>query len=96
MKRDVVERVLWNLSVDRFSKEKFRENPEKFLGRFALDDECRQMILNFEVDQMQKLGVNPMLTIGYWMEMAPDRRISSYNRKLRADSVSSHSASPKR
>lgn len=51
------------------------------------------MILEFDVKGMQEVGVNPMLTLGYWIEMSPDRRVSSYNRKLGSDSA--HSASIK-
>ena len=82
MKRDVLERVLWSLSVDRFSKSKFKEDPEKYLSRFPLAPEDVEMILSFDVKKMQEMGVNPMLTMGYWIEMSPDRRMSSYNKKL--------------
>lgn len=93
MSRDVLERILWSLSVDRFSKEKFREDPKKFLGRFSIDEEGVRMILEFDVKGMQEAGVNPMLTLGYWIEMSPDRQVSSYNRKLGSESA--HSASIK-
>jgi protocatechuate 4,5-dioxygenase alpha chain len=93
MSRDVLERILWSLSVDRFSKEKYREDPQKFLSRFPIDEEGVRMILEFDVKEMQEVGVNPMLTLGYWIEMSPDRRVSSYNRKLGSDSA--HSASIK-
>lgn len=86
MKRDVLERVLWSLSIDRFSKEKFKENPEKFLGRFPLEAEDVRMILEFDVKKLQEVGVNPMLTMGYWIEMSPDRKMSSYNKKLGSES----------
>jgi len=93
MSRNVMERILWSLSVDRFSKEKFRADPRKFLGRFPVDEKEVRMILEFDVKAMQEMGVNPMLTLGYWIEMSPDRRVSSYNRKLGSDSA--HSASIK-
>lgn len=93
MSRNVMERILWSLSVDRFSKEKFREDPRKFLERFPVDEKEARMILEFDVKAMQEMGVNPMLTLGYWIEMSPDHRVSSYNRKLGSDSA--HSASIK-
>jgi len=93
MKRDVLERVLWNLSVDRFSKEKYRADPQKFLSRYPLDAEDLRMILEFDVKGLQEVGVNPMLTLGYWIEMSPDRKVSTYNNKL--GSTSEHSASIK-
>ncbi len=86
MKRDVLERVLWSLSIDRFSKEKFKENPEKFLSRFPLEAEGVRMILEFDVKGLQEVGVSPLLTMGYWIEMSPDRHMSSYNKKLGSES----------
>ncbi len=91
MQRDVIERVLWNLSIDRFSKMKFKEDPAKFLSRFALSDSSVEMIWGFDVKGMQDIGVNPMLTLGYWIEMSPERKISSYNKKLGSDSTYSAS-----
>jgi hypothetical protein len=93
MKRDVLERILWSLSVDRFSKEKFKENAEKYLSRFPLDQADVDMILNFDVKKMQEVGVNPMLTMGYWIEMSPDKDMATYNQKL--GSLSGLSASIK-
>lgn len=93
MKRDVIERVLWNLSIDRFSKVKFKENPNKFLVRFALEDADIEKILSFDVKALQEMGVNPMLTMGYWIEMSPDKSMQTYNQKLGSDGV--HSASIK-
>ena len=51
------------------------------------------MILEFDVKGLQEVGVNPMLTLGYWIEMSPDRKVSTYNNKL--GSTSEHSASIK-
>lgn len=85
MKRDVIERVLWNLSIDRFSKMKFREDPEKFLSRYALDAGDMEKILSFDVKALQDMGVNPMLTMGYWVEMSPQKSMRLYNQKLGFD-----------
>lgn len=82
MKRDVIERVLWSLSVDRFSKMKFKEDPAKFLSRFALDQEDVEKILSFDVKGMQEMGVSPLLTMGYWIEMSPEKSMKVYNAKL--------------
>lgn len=93
MKRDIIERVLWNLSVDRFSKVKYKEDPNKFLSRFALDKSDIEKILTFDVKALQEMGVNPMLTMGYWVEMSPDNSMQTYNQKLGSNGV--HSASIK-
>jgi protocatechuate 4,5-dioxygenase alpha chain len=93
MQRDVIERVLWNLSIDRFSKLKFKDDPKKFLARFALDQASVDAILNFDVKLLQEVGVNPMLTLGYWIEMSPSQDVSEYNQKL--GSTADYSASIK-
>ena len=43
----------------------------------------------FDVAALQRLGVNPMLTLGYWSENAPDRSMPAYMKALRgkADEV---------
>lgn len=66
MSRNVLERLLHQLCVDRPTKQRFKEEPEKLLGRLALTEEEKQMVLSFDVAAMQRHGVNPMLTMGYW------------------------------
>lgn len=83
MSRNVLERVLHQLSVDRAAKQRFREDAEAFLRRFALHDDERQMVLDFDVLALQKAGVNPMLTMGFWQELSPDRDMRAYMARLR-------------
>lgn len=85
MKRDVIERILWNLSVDRFSKMKFKEDQKRFLSRFPVDEDDIEKILSFDVKALQEMGVNPMLTMGYWIEMSPEKSMQVYNKKLGSD-----------
>lgn len=84
MSRNVLERILWQLSVERQAKERFRENPETFLSRFNLTPEEKNMVLTFDVKALQELGVNAMLTMGYWQEMSPNRSMRAYKEKLGA------------
>ncbi|MDG9729523.1 extradiol ring-cleavage dioxygenase [Ignatzschineria sp. RMDPL8A] len=84
MSRNVLERVLWHLSVERLAKDRFREDPERYLSRFDLDDDEKQMVLEFDVAGLQKIGVNPMLTMGFWQEMSPNRSMRLYKEKLGA------------
>lgn len=83
MSRNVLERVLHQLTVDRSAKQRFREDATKFLERFALSDEERTMLLTFDVLRLQQVGVNPMLTMGYWQELSPDRSMRTYMQRLR-------------
>lgn len=97
MSRNAVERALWQLSVDRGAKEKYRADAEKFLERFALSaEECRQ-ILEYDVKTMQANGVNPMLTMGFWQELGPKGGMKSYIKTLRGTEVTGqvHSAALK-
>jgi protocatechuate 4,5-dioxygenase alpha chain len=84
MSRNVLEKVLWQLTVERSAKERFRENGGKFLSRFALSEEEVEMVLTFDVGAMQRMGVNPMLTMGFWQELAPNRDMRLYKERLGA------------
>ncbi len=84
MSRNLLERALWQLSVDRTSKERFREDAKGFLGRFALSEEEIEMVIGFDVAALQSAGVNPMLTMGFWQELAPQRSMSLYKQRLGA------------
>jgi hypothetical protein len=97
MSRNVLERVLHQLSVDRSSKQRFREDAEGFLRRFALSDSERQMVLEFDVLGLQQAGVNPMLTMGFWQELSPQRDMRAYMSRLRpvSDGEAVHAAALK-
>ncbi|WPN32300.1 MULTISPECIES: extradiol ring-cleavage dioxygenase [unclassified Pseudomonas] len=84
MSRNLLERALWQLSVDRAAKERFREDPKGFLDRFALSSEEVEMVVSFDVAALQALGVNPMLTMGFWQELAPERSMLLYKQRLGA------------
>jgi protocatechuate 4,5-dioxygenase alpha chain len=98
MSRHAVERALWLLSTDRSAKDKFREDPKRFLSRFQLTEEEESQITSFDVKAMQASGVNPMLTMGYWQEMSPTRNMRDYVKALRGGKEGSgpvHSAALK-
>lgn len=82
MSRNVMERVLWQLCVERAAKERFRQDAEGFLGRFELAEEERAMILAFDVAGLQAAGVNPMLTMGFWQELSAERDMAIYKQRL--------------
>jgi len=80
-----MERLLHQLCVDRPTKQRFKDEPEKLLGRLALTEEEKHQLLTFDVAAMQRHGINPMLTMGYWQENAPDRSPVAYMRALQPD-----------
>lgn len=84
MSRNLVERVLWKLSVERSSKNRFRDDPRGFLAQFRLSEEEAESLLSFDVGALQRMGVNPMLTMGFWQELAPDRSMRLYKERLGA------------
>jgi len=83
MSRNVLERVLHQLTVDRAAKQRFREDAAGYLQRFALSEAERAMLTGFDVLGLQQTGVNPMLTMGFWQELSPERDMRAYMRKLR-------------
>lgn len=83
MSRNTVERALYQLCVDRSAKQRFRDEPEKFLERFAMTDAERAMVLAFDVKALQAYGINSMLTMGYWQELSPQRDMRTYMTRLR-------------
>jgi len=97
MSRNVLERVLHQLTVDRTAKQRFREDAGAYLARFALTDAERGMLTHFDVLGLQQAGVNPMLTMGFWQELSPERDIRAYMKKLRPVGASEavHSAALK-
>lgn len=97
MSRNLLEKALWLLSVDRTSKKRFREDAAGFLERLTLSDEERRWVLEFDVGALQRAGVNPMLTMGYWQELGPTRDMRVYKERLGAsgDELSSFSAALK-
>jgi hypothetical protein len=83
MSRNVIERALYQLCVDRSAKQRFREAPEAFLARFGLSEAERAMVLGFDVRALQAYGVNSMLTMGYWQELSPQSDMRAYIKQLR-------------
>lgn len=83
MSRNTLERALHQLCVERAAKERFRADAPAFLARFALSEAERAMVLAFDVKALQAHGVNPMLTMGFWQELAPRRGMQFYMRELR-------------
>lgn len=82
MSRNVMERVLWQLCVERAAKERFRQDPRAFLKRFALNEDETAMIVDFDVAGLQAAGVNPMLTMGFWQELSTVGNMAVYKRRL--------------
>ena len=82
MSRNVMERLLHKLCVDRREKQRFKEDIEGLLGRYKLTDAEKEMVRTMDIPAMQAHGVNPMLTLGFWFENASDPSPMAYMKAL--------------
>lgn len=67
MLRDAAERALYELTTDRSARERFAADPDRALDRYPIDDDVRDQIRSVDARALLDLGVNPMLTWGFWM-----------------------------
>ncbi|MCU1458392.1 MAG: extradiol ring-cleavage dioxygenase [Actinomycetia bacterium] len=79
-----LEKALFDLNVDRPSKQRFRDDPVDFCSRYQLSDDERARVVAFDVRGLVDLGVNPMLTMGYWLELEGSRSLGGYIKRMRA------------
>lgn len=82
MSYEGLEKALYDLNTDRRSRTVFKEEPEKFLGRYRLTANEVTPLLRFDVRALSDFGANPMLVWGYWMMCSEDRKVSSYLEQL--------------
>lgn len=93
MSRNVLERLLHQLCVDRKVKQRFKEDIDGLLSRHQLTDAEKVMVREMDVNGMQRHGVNPMLTLGFWCENAPDPSPRAYMKALVKGNSSANSRS---
>ena len=74
MSRNTLEKVLYDLSTSGANKKKFAEDPDKFLSRYQLSDDERALIRDYRVRDLADLGVNTMLTWGFWLQAGKSNR----------------------
>lgn len=73
-----LETALYDLGVDRNAKSLFREDSDKFVARYRLTEAEAEALFDFDVAELQRLGANPMLTMGYWMQLEPSHDLQAY------------------
>lgn len=83
MSRDLLEKVLYDLSTNRQSRESFTADPDRFLGRYPLEEEERDLVRTHSVRALADRGVNTMLTWGFWLQSG--RSNADYLVAMRAD-----------
>lgn len=80
MSRTMLEKVLYDLGVDRPTKKAFREDPRALLAAYRLTDEEIELICDFDLHALRKRGANPMLLMGYWQLARQD--MDAYVRRI--------------
>jgi hypothetical protein len=78
-----IEQVLYDISVKRDARERFKQDLQQFLARYPVTDAERVLIAGFCVGELLKCGVSPLLTLGFWMEAEGSRSMASYLRSAR-------------
>ncbi|WP_372088301.1 hypothetical protein [Tistrella mobilis] len=93
MSRDVLEKLLYDLSTSRQNREAFAADAEKYLGRYRLSAEEKALVRDYDVRALADLGVNTMLTWGFWLQAG--RRNPDYIRAMQGRAVQNqNSATP--
>ncbi|MCW2744538.1 MAG: hypothetical protein JWM48_1088 [Mycobacterium sp.] len=66
MSLTMLEKVLYDLGVDRGAKKAFREDADALLARYRLTADEVRLLRDFDLYELAARGVNPMLLMGYW------------------------------
>jgi hypothetical protein len=77
-----IEQLLYDISIKRDVRKRFKDEPDAMLAVYPLTDDERFLIKAFRVGDLYRRGVNPMLTLGFWMEAEGSRSMSAYLRRM--------------
>jgi protocatechuate 4,5-dioxygenase alpha chain len=83
MSVNMVEKLLYDVSVSRAVAERFNTDLDGLLGKYRLNDEEREMVRAGDVRAMRDLGANSMLTMGFWMMVHGPRAMGEYMKRMR-------------
>lgn len=75
---DRLEAALYKLGAERAARELFVSDPESFGRSARLARDELDLLRTFDVRALQELGVNPMLTMGFWQRLAPSPDLGAY------------------
>lgn len=68
MSRDTLEKLLYDLSTNGANRKLFVDDPAKLLGRYQISAEEAELVKAYDVRRLADLGVNTMLTWGFWLQ----------------------------
>lgn len=86
MSRDSLEKALYDLSTSRQNQDGFSTDPDRYLKRYQLNDAERESVKAYDVRALADLGVNTMLTWGFWLQSGrsnADYLVAMRNRQSR-------------
>jgi protocatechuate 4,5-dioxygenase alpha chain len=78
-----VEKVLYDLGMSGRNRKAFVEDAAGFLAKYPLTDEEATWLRTYELSKLVKSGANPMLVMGYWVQLEGKGSIPSYMKRLR-------------
>lgn len=83
MSTHAMESVLHDLGVKREARTAFGEDAFALLKRYGVDAVEAEMIRSFDIANLLKAGVSPLLTYGFWMMNAPVKTRAAYLERSR-------------
>ncbi len=79
----MVEKALLDIAASRASAEAYLKSPDDYLDAYRLDAGEIVMIKQLDVLEMQKRGLNPMLTMRAFSAIEGREKMPEYMRQLR-------------
>lgn len=83
MSVNMIEKLLYDVSVSRSAAERFKTELDKFLPRYRLSDSEVAIVRDGDVRAMRDMGANPMLTMGFWMAVYGPREMGEYMKRMK-------------
>lgn len=83
MSVNMIEKLLYDVSVSRSAAERLNTDIDKFLARYRLSEDEAAMVRDGDVRGLRDLGANPMLTMGFWMAVHGPREMGEYMKRMK-------------
>lgn len=86
-----VEKALYDLSMSGKTRKAYVADPAAFLASYNLSATEAQDIQAFQVHRILAQGVNPMLIMGFWLQLETGHSLQHYLRAISADAAAGES-----
>lgn len=77
-----VEKALYDLSMSGKTRKAYMADPAAFLAGYNIAEDEARDIQGFQVANLLALGINPMLVMGFWLQLEPGHSIKQYLRAI--------------